>query len=177
MKGTRIYLGITGTGGMVRGSYEVGNIYEILYYGNDYKRVLEHIRFSKTKDISHDLFIDDEDYAGLQRQGYDGEVPKYAIEIKDFREEDYELANDYERLNAHAHGCNDYIVGYGDEEGCDTKIIKRLPQSFQYICKPYMAPTKAILMPTHQKWFDMIKSGDKVLEFRRTLPIAMRGER
>lgn len=168
---TRLYFGITNTGGMIKGSAEVGKIRE------DFANVY-------TSKEYNNKYLD-----GLREMGYTNQ--KYAIEIKDFREEELVISDVCKDCGTHktgwihdietCAGCFDdlidnkhMIMKWEGEEYDD--IVFKLPQSFQYIVDPHTSD-KAILYSIHQKWFNMIASGEKKYLFTNVLPKLLRGER
>lgn len=162
---TRIYLVQTKSGGRVRASFTVGQVYEILYYGGGYARVLEDIRYANKRDISHDVFIADEDFHKLEKQGYTDQ--KHTIEILDVKKCDYHI--------------NDFTKHLTYDE------IQVAPQSFVYIDNPcpyeeikqgkeYWEWEPAIMMPIKQPWLKMILDGKKTWLFTARLPRLLRGE-
>jgi|GEM_PF-1714704 len=178
----RYYLGITGTGGKVAGSFEVGEIVGQLMKvktNNVYNKIGG---YTLGDNISRYINLEN-----AIKQGYTNQ--KFAIQIKDFREECIYLTD-------YCEGCSKPFTGWQhDIEDCAScfddlrgrvilkwqgedydDLVKRLPQSFQYIICPETGE-KAILVSIHQKWFDMIKSGEKKYEFRNVLPKALRGEK
>ena len=151
----RVYLGITGTGGQIRGSYEVGNVYK--------SAIAPKTLFNSVWGNYKCLDAEKMDW---RYQGYTNQ--KYAFEIKGFREESLSANGVHQDPN-----CPIWMIGYDS-----LKPIKRLPQGFCYVIDPFGTSLcdKAVLMPIHQKWFDMIESGEKKYEFRNVLPRAMKGE-
>lgn len=150
----RIYLGITGTGGQIQGSFEVGEIYSPSGMDGN------HIFLNTLNTINDDHYNLKELKNNLVESGFN--FQKYAIEIKDFREEDLNVYD----FQAIADGEPPF------------RWLQRLPQSFQYVYDQHQKVSgreKAILMPIHQNWFDMIADGTKNYEFRNKLPKALRG--
>ena len=170
----RIYLAVTGTG-EVKGSFEVGEIY-IKKKQDSYYVTLERI---DNKNIGLMLGIE-----LFGKQGYANQ--KYAIEIKDFKQEKLFIFKQYckkqkcfefkkQYFEAECDDCNSYHNEMIMKPRNMEYIIKT-PQGFQYINDPETDET-AILMPIHQKWFDMIASGEKEYEFRNILPKILRSEK
>ena len=160
-----IYLGITGTGGKVCGRFRVGNVYEIhddfcgeLYDCFSYRNMNKECNPLYRYTSFHSVQLD-----RLKWQGWNigWNKQKYAIEILDFEEVDLHI---------------NQTGYYGKWSSQFRESISRLPQSFQYIIFDGKASSKSILMPIHQKWFDMIKSGKKKYVFRNVLPKMLRGE-
>ena len=162
----RIYLGITGTGGKVAGSFEVGEIYEKF---EDFSIIRENLECwsyaninNKCRRIDRFKMFHSKKNDELLWQGWNTgwEMQNYAIEIKDFRKEKLQLIDD--------------VATFWKWNEKDEYVTK-LPQSFAYVFDPYDGEM-AILTSIHQEWFDMIKSGEKKYEYRNILPIALRGE-
>jgi hypothetical protein len=153
----RIYLGITKSGGLVKGSFEAGEILNLLKISRE--RIM--LR-NPVNDFV--LFMD---IIKLADQGYTDQ--RHAIPITDFRREEYQTASkieDSKRLYAPTYKGSDIGLAVLD-----------MPKFFQYIWLPGSKYSFdiAILMPISQEQFDMIASGDKKYLFMRVLPRALRG--
>jgi len=197
----RIYLGITGTGGKVLGSFEVGDIFKLKLPDERYFDITgKEVPWSQNETFK---VWNECSWENLKEEhGWD--MQNYAIEIKDFREEDVsvsdlvkylpdekieEVYKDFDRygckhLRRHHRGyesaCCINIVNpkccFNEDINfyweCPLNRLKKLPQSFQYIRD---GNDQAILMSIDRKWFDMIASGEKKYEFRNVLPNALKG--